>query len=182
MKHMIKCWALIALACLPLACASRGFTGKPVGQSYYTQQSLRYDRGSYKTTNYQLGTLLPINTKVIFVAANSRRLKLTLPNGEQLLVDNMPRHTGQSMEQGFERLLGSQPVDLSQFSNDEQQAILSGTVEVRMSSKAVLAALGYPPITGTPNLEERTWKYWASRFKTFVIVFDEQWNVDDCPE
>jgi hypothetical protein len=40
-----------------------------------------------------------------------------------------------------------------------------------MSRNAVLAAIGYPPAIGTPSLESNDWKYWDSRFTTFVVHF-----------
>jgi len=181
-NRLLNCWVLIALSCLPLACARGGYAGRPIGQEYYTQHSIRYERGAYQTTNYQRGALLPINSPVTFVASNSRRLKLTLENGQELLVNNMSRHTGQTMEQGFDRLLGAEPVDLSRFTADEQAAIVDGKIEHTMSREAVLAAVGHPPITGTSSLEQHTWKYWSNKFATFQVVFDDQWRVIECPE
>lgn len=158
------------------------YAGRPTDTEWYTQYSLRHEKGRYRTTNYQVGLLLPINSKVVFVAGNDKRLKLRLENGTEVLVENMPQHTGDSMEQAFDELLGAKPVDLSQFSDDEREAILLGEVRLGMSREAVLAAMGHPPATGTPDMNQRTWKYWKSRWATFLVVFDDQWRVIECPE
>ena len=109
------------------------------------------------------------------------RLKLRLENGTEVLIENVAKHTGESMEQAFDKLLSPTPIDLSQFTADEREAIALGQVRKGMSRDAVLVAMGYPPVTGTPTLDSHTWKYWRNRWATFLIVFDDQWQVVECP-
>lgn len=42
-----------------------------------------------------------------------------------------------------------------------------------MRKEAVIAAIGYPPGTGTPSLEANEWRYWTSRFDTFIVRFKD---------
>ena len=169
-----------------VACRSSTLTGEFAGRAtdteYFTRYSLMYEKGKHYTTNYRVGVLLPANSKVTFVAGNNKRLKLRRENGTEVLIDNVAKHTGESMEQAFDKLLSPTPLDLEQFTEDEREAIALGQVRKGMSRDAVLTALGYPPVTGTPTLEQRTWKYWRSRWATFLVVFDEQWLVSECPE
>lgn len=177
---------IVFVAALSLVgCRSSSLTGEFAGRAtdtdYYTRYSLQYEKGKHVTTNYRTGILLPANSKVTFVAGNNKRLKLRLENGTELLVDNVAKHTGESMEQAFDKLLSPTPLDLGQFTDSEREAIALGQVRKGMSRDAVLTAMGYPPVTGTPTLESRTWKYWRNRWATFLIVFDDQWRVIECP-
>jgi len=46
-------------------------------------------------------------------------------------------------------------------------------VQIGMSKKAVLAAIGYPPQHQTPSLNGDTWTYWSSRTNRFAVIFKQ---------
>lgn len=143
-----------------------------VGGVYYTQFALQYEKGRYRTTNYRRGFLLPINTQIQLLEIDSRSIKVKLvTSGKDLLVENVEKHTGDDTLQAFDKLFAPERVNLSQFTALEQKNINTGTVEKGMRKKAVLAAIGYPPGIGTPNLQFDEWKYWNSRFNTFIVHF-----------
>jgi len=149
----------------------------PIGVSpseiYYSQVSLQFEKGRHLTTNYRRGTLLPINTQVMLNEISGKTIELEImPSHAKLRIENVEKHTGDSPEQAFAKLFGKNKVDLSKFSKLEQDNILAGKVVKGMSRKAVIAALGYPPITETPVLTGNQWTYWASRFDRFVVNFD----------
>jgi hypothetical protein len=82
------------------------------------------------------------------------------------------KHTGDSTTQAFAKMFGKNQLDLSRFSKLEKENILAGKAAKDMSKKAVLAAIGYPPITETPNLSGDRWTYWNSRFDRFIVNFE----------
>lgn len=169
--------ALCAVGALA-ACHSTPEGAPPPGGTYYTQSTLQYEQGRYRTTNYRRGFVLPINSKVTLLSMDDAEIEVRiLDSGAELVVENVPKHTNDTTLSAFGKLFGPTPVDLSRFSAAEQQAIRAGHAEVGMSKDAVLAALGHPPAVGTPSLDEDTWKYWDSRFTTFVVRFDGSGHV-----
>jgi hypothetical protein len=142
------------------------------GQILYTQFSLFYEANRHRTTNYRVGTLVPVNTEVKFVNATSRTIIVTLPNGQNLKIENIAEYSGEKIDGIFTRTFDVKPIDLSGFSEDEKKAIMSGEVILGMKKAAVLIALGYPPKHKTPNLELDQWQYWQNRFNTFIVHFE----------
>ena len=171
--------ALLGLLVAALAACHSPIEGAPPpGGTYYTQSTLQYEQGRYRTTNYRRGFVLPINTKVSLVSMDDAEIVVRIvDSGADLTVENVPKHTNDTTLGAFAKLFGAAPVDLSRFSEGEQQAIRAGHAQVGMSKDAVLAALGHPPAVGTPSLDEDTWKYWDSRFTTFVVRFDGSGHV-----
>ena len=160
-------------------CASSPPAGAPPpGGLWYTRSTLQYEQNRYRTTNYRRGFVLPINTQVTLLSMDEDEIVVRrADSGEELVVENVRKHTNDTTPQAFGKLFAAAPADLSRFSEAEQQAIRAGHAEVGMSRDAVLAALGYPPAVGTPSLDEPVWKYWDSRFTTFVVRFDGSGHV-----
>jgi hypothetical protein len=170
---------LLAVAGLLAACKSGGeVAAVPPGGTYYTQFTLQYEKDLFRTTNYRRGLVLPINSEVTLRSMDSAEIVVDIKaSGRQLTVENVPKHTGETTKQAFDKLFGKSPVDLSKFTKQEREGILSGRAAVGMSREAVLAALGPPPAVGTPTLAANPWKYWNSRFTTFAVRFDDTWHV-----
>ncbi len=186
-------WA-IALAALVLwcvACSQAGAhareagepgAGASVGTRYFTRFSLRFERDLYRTTNYRTtnGLLLPINTEVELVSMGGRRAVVRiLEHDRELTIENIERHTSDSMQAAFAKVFATEPVELSRFSAEEQAAILEGRAIAGMDRTAVLAAMGPPPAVGTMSLQSDEWKYWNTRFTTFFVRFGDDGRVVD---
>ncbi|MCA8951204.1 MAG: hypothetical protein KDE27_16980 [Planctomycetes bacterium] len=171
--------ALVLLAAATTGCRSRRAAAADIPQgTYYTKYSLYFEKDLTRTTNYRRGILLPINTEVALLSSRGDRIVVEIhPDGRKLTIENVPRHTGGSLEDAFAQVLSSEPTDISGYSEEEQQAIEGGKAIVGMSKDAVLAAMGPPPQTGTLSLESNTWKYWDTRFTTFNVVFGEDGRV-----
>jgi hypothetical protein len=175
-KKIVTMLLLSALVLLG-ACAKKYKPGELAagiqsGDTYYTQFSLFQEKNAYRTSNYRRGGLIPINTPVTLDSIDSKHIELTLkPSGQKLSIENVQKHTNEDIQQAFKKILGKRKVDLSQFSNEEQQNILGGQVKKGMSRQAVKAALGYPPQNSTPSLESNDWIYWSSRYDRFIVRF-----------
>ncbi|MEQ1530752.1 MAG: hypothetical protein ABL925_15665 [Methylococcales bacterium] len=147
--------------------------GTKTGDIYYSQVALYYEKGRHLTTNYRRGIFLPINSQVVLLDINTKHIELeVLPAHSKLRIENIEKHTGDSTTQAFAKLFAKNKVELSKFTELEREKILAGKAAKGMSKKAVIAALGYPPITETPSLSANQWTYWASRFDRFLVNFE----------
>lgn len=146
--------------------------GIEIGDTYYTQFSLFQEKNEFRTTNYRHGFLIPINTPATLLSINTKVAVVKLETtGQQLTIENVPKHTNEDIQQAFKKILGPRKVDLSRFTKDEQKNILNGEVKKGMSRNAVLAAIGYPPQHATPSLSSDEWMYWATRYDRFIVRF-----------
>lgn len=177
MNTIFRCAAMVFILFAIAGCGKRLSEatlpiGIKTGNFYYTQVTLQYERGRHLTTNYRKGTLLPINTQVQLkeITGGDIRLEI-LPAHAKLRIENVEKHTGDDVKQAFNKLIGKNKVDLSRFSSSEREYIALGRVGEGMRKKAVIAAIGYPPITETPSLENNEWTYWSSRFNRFIVKF-----------
>ncbi len=148
-------------------------TGIKLGETYYTQVTMMYEKGVYRTTNYRRGTLVEVNTPVKLLEISPKVIKVkVLPSNTELLIKNVVKHTGDDVYQAFAKFFAKQTVNLTHFTLLERGNIKRGTVEKGMSKNAVQVAIGYPPITRTPSLDSNQWTYWSSRFNTFIVHFE----------
>ncbi len=143
-----------------------------VGGSYYTQFVIRYEKGIHLTTNFRRGPFIPVNTKVRLLKMTTKTIEVQLENiGKPLLIKNVVKHTGDDVYQAFDKLFAINKVNLANFNSLEKKHIKSGTVAKGMRKKAVIVAIGYPPITETLSLDVDTWVYWSGRFNRFNVNF-----------
>lgn len=153
-----------------------------VGATYYTQFSLFEEGGEHITTNYRRGILVPINTQVRFVDADSRKIVVErLDTGGRLTLVNVPEYSGENIRGIFHRTLAESPVDLEAFTPLERDNIKGGTIALGMSKDAVLRSLGYPPKHKTPTLESNVWRYWRHRLGSYLVRFADGKVVDVDP-
>ncbi|MCR9246585.1 MAG: outer membrane protein assembly factor BamE [bacterium] len=149
---------------------------------YFLQYTLATVDGVHRTTNFRNGALVPINTEVELRESGSDRLLLRTKDGRDLVIENASRQTGGRLLDAFLQVLGRDPVDLSGYEPGVRYAIRVGQVLPGMTRKAVLAAIGPPPQTGTVSLEQTAWKYWKTADttapdNTFHVRFDRDGRV-----
>lgn len=178
MQRFIRSMLIFMMAIMLFSCKKNlSSDAMPVhivkGQTYYTQFVIRYEKNAFPTTNYRHGASIPINTAVKLLDINSSEISIEYGSGQPLLVKNIEKHTGDDVFHAFDKLFARQPVNLAQFNSLERQQIDKGEVAVGMSKKAVLAAIGYPPITETANLNANSWVYWSTRFNRFIVNFKD---------
>ncbi|MCK5121042.1 MAG: hypothetical protein KAQ91_03620 [Methylococcales bacterium] len=145
-----------------------------VGDSYYTQFVIRYEKSAHLTTNFRRGASVPVNTKVQLQNITTKTIEVILdglPN--PLVIKNVQKHTGDDVFQAFDKYFAPKKVSLRAFNSLEKTHIKKGTVAKGMRKKAVIVAIGYPPITETMNLDADTWVYWSGRFNKFNVNFSK---------
>jgi len=143
-----------------------------VGNSYYTQVDMKYEKAYFLTTNYRRGTSIPVNTKVQVLGISSKVIELQVDSfTKPFLIKNAQKHTGDDIYQTFDKLLSTKKLNLRNYNSLERKYIKSGTVAKGMRKKAVIAAIGYPPMTKTMSLDVNGWVYWSGRYNTFRVKF-----------
>lgn len=178
--HIITRGLLLLLVMLSLVSCDKAIKQEELpanislGGTYYTQFVIRYEKGTHLTTNYRRGASIPVNTPVKLLNISSKTIEVQVNNPSQkLLVKNVERNTGDDIYRAFDKLFAKKKVDLSKFTDLERTQIDQGTVAVEMSKNAVIVAIGYPPVTETPNLDSNTWVYWSGRFNRFNVYFKD---------
>ena len=145
-----------------------------VGDSYYTQFVIRYEKDTHVTTNYRRGASIPVNTEVRLIEVTNKTILVELANSNlELRVKNVEKFTKDDIFKAFDKLFKKTRVNLSTFSKMERGHIKSGTVAKGMRKKAVIVAIGYPPQHATHSLESDQWTYWSSRFNKFIVHFSK---------
>ncbi len=143
-----------------------------VGDDYYTQFVIRYEKGVHLTTNFRRGASIPVNTRVRLLSIKNKTIEVQPDTtAKPLLIKNVKKHTGDDVIQAFDKLFAKRKVNLRRFTALERKYIRQGRVAKGMRKKAVLVAIGYPPITETPDLGMNIWTYWSGRFNRFRVYF-----------
>jgi len=143
----------------------------------YTTRNMHYNiaRGGVKiveTTNYQVGILLPVNSQVTMQEIEKNQITF-LYKGQEILLRNKPKYTGVGIDEIAKQYFSTKKVNLNKFTKKERKAIKTAQVVPGMSKKAVLISLGTPPAHVTPSTEMDQWKYWRTRWRTFLINFQD---------
>lgn len=147
-----------------------------VGNTYFTRYTIFYEKDVHKATGFTRGQHWPINTEVRLTDMTDRRRgRMTLvrvDNGQEIRVQNVPRHTSISIEELASRLLSDQPTPIERLSEDFQTAMKAGQLRLGMTKEEAIMTRGYPPTTHTPTVDLDTWKYQVNRFAVHTIVFE----------
>jgi len=134
----------------------------------YTQVSMWMEKNHVYGTNYSRGFLIPINSKVKLLKADSKEIVFEY-NGQEVTYLVYTKYTHANTSQMLKRLFAKKPVNLSKYKH--AKAIKHGNVLIGMTKDEVLLARGYPPFHETPSLKANNWKYWHHRFSTAIVVF-----------
>jgi len=148
---------------------------------FYTQVNLWVEYPKpMPTTNYHVGEIVPIGSKVKMSAVAPRaaaRDIVFVYNGREFTIRMEPKHTKVGIDALKARTFGAtNPLESETFkalAEEEQTAVKAGRVVVGMTKPAVLMAYGYPPEHETPTTEGNFWKFWYNRFTTRTVTFTD---------
>lgn len=142
------------------------------GKTYFTRISMWYEKNKHIATNYERGTLLPINSEVEFlgVARKGPRIK-RIDTGEVIYLENVPEYSGKSNHDLAARYLSDRKTTIEKLPSEIQDAIRAGQLRLGMTKEQAILARGYPPSHKTPSIEGDRWVFWSSRFVQQTIVF-----------
>ena len=149
----------------------------PVGRIYYTRVNIWYEYpDKISSTNYVVGTFIPLGTGVKILGVSRDGIRFTRPDRDiSFAILFVRKHNPISLRQLFDRYFSDANVlgthgEFHRLTAQEQESIVNGKVFVGMSKNAVLMSLGYPPAHRTPNLNSDIWLYWGRRV-VFSVCF-----------
>ena len=164
----------IAFTSLLLTACAFSPIGEFEGETRYTQCNLWVADGVHETTNYRVGYMIPVNTRVRIGDTSERVIKVSVPEtGERFRIINIREYTDRDIKAIFQRYFADESQKLDAFRASEREAIESGEVERGMSKDAVLIARGFPPAHETPSIRMDDWRYWKSGNDTRVVRFED---------
>jgi hypothetical protein len=144
-----------------------------VGKELYTLTNLHPDpsRRVLYSINYQRSGFIPICSRVYVTEVTKSRIsfiaqavKYEYRLRDEYMIEgrdaHLRRYFGDHCDHGYA------------LSDEDRAGIEAGTVSAGMTRAGVIKAIGYPPPHATPDLEAPQWRYWRSRFDTFVVQFE----------
>jgi len=142
----------------------------------YTTRNMHYNfsrsRKVIDSTNYQVGTLIPVNAKVQMKSVNAKQIVFLYKN-QEIALRNIAKYSGVGINEIATRYFSMNKVNLNKFTAKEQKAIRSAQLVPGMSKDAVIVSLGTPPAHVTPTLDMDQWKFWKNRWSTFLVNFEK---------
>lgn len=151
----------------------------------FTQANIWYEKPTkIPSTNYHVGGILPVGTKVTLDRVEDDEIRFSDANGSNYRIVVVIKHNNVPGPALSERLFGPQdPMaeggKFSSFTKEEQEQIRFGTIAKGMRKDAVIMAYGYPPTIRTPTIESPSWTYWKNRWVTRIVRFDADGIVMD---
>lgn len=178
MTRSVRFLSVAVLAILLAACAGTKSGKSPIsgveGNTVHTQLNFWVVEGEHETTNYRMGSMIPVNSEVRIVDTSANTITGEVADsGQPFTIINVAEYTKKDIKGIYDRYFGSSPRDLGGFRAAERDAIEAGEVEEGMSKDAVLVARGYPPAHETASTDMDSWRYWKGRHNTRIVRFEE---------
>ena len=138
----------------------------------FTQVTMWAEKGRIIGTNYAVGELIPVNSKVKILEISSKVIVFEY-NGSKIKYEVYSKYTKVDSGAMLDRLFAKTKVDLSKFSSATKENVLNGVITKGMTKDTVLLARGYPPFHKTAGIKADRWTYWRNRWVTAVVTFKD---------
>lgn len=175
MKKIISIVSLFLIALFISGCGTAKLT--PAQQAVvgsktelYTQVTMWTEKGRIVGTNYAIGELIPVNSKVTILAINSKAIVFRY-KGSKIKYEVYSKYTKVTSSGMLDRLFSKTKVNLSKLSPATKKNVLNGVIAKGMTKDTVLLARGYPPFHKTAGIKADIWKYWRNRWITADVIF-----------
>lgn len=100
-----------------------------------------------------------------------------MDTGQTIKFTYSERHMDMTKDMYLSTIFSPDAVSLGNLSSKDLKGVKQGKALKGMSKQGVMTALGYPAAHRTPSLDENEWIYWANRFKTKAVIFNESGKV-----
>ena len=161
------------------------YAGESVeGMKFYTRVNIWYENpAEILSTNYHMGAIVPLGTKVTITAvknlpkkaiqfvADDKKLSFTI-----FFVEKHSSAGISLMDIFHQYFVEKNPLegeDYTKLSPMEKEQIKKGAITKGMTKSAALMAYGYPPSHKTPSLNSDIWTYWDNRITKKIVVFQD---------
>lgn len=147
---------------------------------FYVKHNIFFLDRIAKSVNYIMGEVICVNTKVIIQNySHSGKIKFVVIDSidkNQIdvaykIVNNF-QYSKKDLQAIFESTFSEKPIDIGKFENDIINGVRYNKVVKGMTKDDVIKALGYPPAHKTQSLDLNCWRYWLSRYNTYMIYFE----------
>ena len=175
-------WFAFSALILGMACSygpgpAEGLPAPVAGDTLVTLTNLHFDLRTPRmySTNYVLGEILPMCTKVVVGNWDYSELSFTVVKTQAKFTYYYRRSsTPEGLATNSAKYFGIQcdSAAVRKMSSADQDGIKHGTAAVGMTKQGVIYAIGYPPSSRTPSIEADQWLYWRSKSKTLVVSFE----------
>jgi hypothetical protein len=154
-------------------------SGLAGAQQVVTLTNLHPHGSKLSAVNYQQDGLIPVCSAVTILSLSNEKLVFRDEYSWQEYAYFYHKAAVEPFGRHLARYFGAScpQADLDGLSADERQHVEAGDVAPGMSRRAVIFAIGYPPLHATPRLEAREWRYWRSRSHTMRVVFGSDGRV-----
>jgi len=122
--------------------------------------------------------IIPVNTAVV-VDGEKKDIRIITQDAQKntIYLEFDETRMGMINEQYVRLITSPEPTNLDRLSTVDRKGIKEGKAHQGMSKEGVRIALGYPAVHGTPSLDDNTWRYWTSRWKSMLVEFDASGKV-----
>jgi len=185
-----------SVACLFFLIIASALIGVPTvfaaSQSLFTKYNIhvqeRLSRGGdsvYKASyaNYtdpgEGHLIIPAGTEITILKQGRKGFKFQVESDKKVVDFEFHEPRMQmSVEEYIPLITATKPVSFDRLSKLDNKGRTKGVALVGMSREGVLTSLGYPATHRTPSLDSATWVYWANRFRTVAVRFNETGEVE----
>ncbi len=167
----------IAIGVLAVGLAAGCATQRPphpaTNEFRYTCCNMHFEHPEISDANYQVGTLLPLGTRVQILKVGKDSIRFQ-PAGGQPMSLEVRYGKDTPIDEYLARWFPTTDprLALQKVPAKRRKPIEQSTVEAGMTRQEVLMALGYPPAHRTPALTQNDWHFWQNRWHQFVVFFD----------
>lgn len=123
--------------------------------------------------------IIPAGTEITILKQGRKGFKFQVKSDKKVV--NFEFHEPRmqmSVDEYITLITATKPVSFGKLSKVDNQGRAKGKALVGMSREGVLTALGYPATHRTPSLDSATWVFWANRFRTVAVHFNEKGEVE----
>ncbi len=170
----------VAAAVLSLACGgAQANDEKEPKLTGYTCCNLHFEGDWISDANWGIQAMIPAGTPIKVLDYGRYRFAVE--------IDGKPMRIGQEYgrNETLAQLARKIVVDkdpktrIAAWPAPVREAVRFGKVITGMTHEQVIASLGYPPAHQTPSLDAPQWKYWHTRFASFIVVWDDKNRLKD---
>jgi len=149
------------------------------GVFYYTKANIWYENPEMiYSTNYHVGAILPIGSRVQVIKAGKDFVQFRDEKGITYKILYVARHSTGTMDSFLSSTFSDENIleskEYKKLSAMEKENISKGTIAEGMSKPAVLMAYGYPPSHRTRSTDLNIWTYWENRIMTKLVTFSPE--------
>jgi len=158
--------------------ASGCATSLPEPVTGYTCCNLRSSDGWVYSSNVQGGALIPAGEPIELTVIKRQYYVYGIAGGEDISLSNDSAKSQADTMRWLDRIVVKDDPRprIATWPDAVRLAVAAGRVTLDMTREQVLVALGYPSPVDTPDIRERTWRYWTAAEDEPV---DLRFDMDD---